>query len=112
MADDFCFLHALHTQTSAHPQGENFLNTGFTMEGFPSFGAWVTYALGSENEELPAFVAINDLEASHAPGKIILEMDSCLLLFKERILVPKVLQRIYSVQVLIQQRMINPRLVC
>ena len=60
MSDDFCFLHALNTQTSAHPQGENFLNTGFTMEGFPSFGSWVTYALGSENENLPAFVAIND----------------------------------------------------
>ena len=69
MADDFCFLHALHTQTSAHPQGENFLNTGFTMEGFPSFGAWVTYALGSENEELPAFVAINDPRGLARSGK-------------------------------------------
>ncbi len=45
--DDFCFFHALTTDTSAHPQGENFMNTGFTMEGFPSFGAWVTYALGN-----------------------------------------------------------------
>jgi len=58
--DDFCFFHALHTETSAHPQGENFFNTGFTMEGFPSMGAWVTYALGTEAHELPAFVAIND----------------------------------------------------
>ena len=39
LADDFCFIHSLTTQTSAHPQGENFFNTGFTMEGFPSFGA-------------------------------------------------------------------------
>ena len=38
LADDFCFIHSLTTQTSAHPQGENFMNTGFTMEGFPSFG--------------------------------------------------------------------------
>ena len=58
--DEFCFVHSLHTETSAHPQGENFMNTGFTMEGFPSFGAWTTYALGTENENLPAFVAIND----------------------------------------------------
>ena len=58
--DDFCFFHALTTDTSAHPQGENFMNTGFTMEGFPSFGSWVTYALGTEAQELPAFVAIND----------------------------------------------------
>jgi hypothetical protein len=69
MADDFCFFHALHTDTSAHPQGENFLHTGMTMEGFPSFGAWVTYALGSENSELPAFVAINDPRGLARSGK-------------------------------------------
>ncbi|MBT3667169.1 MAG: DUF1501 domain-containing protein [Opitutae bacterium] len=69
LADDFCFVHSLHTQTSAHPQGENFLNTGFTMEGFPSFGSWATYALGSENEELPAFVAINDPRGPARSGK-------------------------------------------
>ena len=67
--DDFCFLHALTTSTSAHPQGENFMNTGFTMEGFPSFGAWVTYALGTENQELPAFVAINDPRGLARSGK-------------------------------------------
>ncbi|NCF86367.1 MAG: DUF1501 domain-containing protein [Verrucomicrobiaceae bacterium] len=69
LADDFCFIHSLHTQTSAHPQGENFFNTGFTMEGFPSFGAWVTYALGSECHDLPAFVAINDPRGLARSGK-------------------------------------------
>lgn len=69
LADDFCFIHSLHTQTSAHPQGENFFNTGFTMEGFPSFGAWVTYALGSDCEDLPAFVAINDPRGLARSGK-------------------------------------------
>ena len=67
--DDFCFFHSLTTQTSAHPQGENFFNTGFTMEGFPSFGAWVTYALGCETEDLPAFVAINDPRGLARSGK-------------------------------------------
>ncbi|MEL7497060.1 MAG: DUF1501 domain-containing protein [Planctomycetota bacterium] len=67
--DDFCFFHSLTTDTSAHPQGENFMNTGFTMEGFPSFGSWVTYALGTENEELPAFVAINDPRGLARSGK-------------------------------------------
>ena len=69
LADEFCFIHSLHTQTSAHPQGENFFNTGFTMEGFPSFGAWVTYALGSEASDLPAFVAINDPRGLARSGK-------------------------------------------
>ena len=67
--DDFCFIHSLTTDTSAHPQGENFMNTGFTMEGFPSFGAWLTYALGTENQELPAFVAINDPRGLARSGK-------------------------------------------
>ncbi len=67
--DDFCFFHALSTDTSAHPQGENFMNTGFTMEGFPSLGSWVTYALGTENQELPAFVAINDPRGLARSGK-------------------------------------------
>ncbi|NNE91406.1 MAG: DUF1501 domain-containing protein [Verrucomicrobiales bacterium] len=69
LADEFCFIHSLHTQTSAHPQGENFMHTGFTMEGFPSFGAWATYALGSECSELPAFVAINDPRGLARSGK-------------------------------------------
>lgn len=67
--DDFCFFHALSTETSAHPQGENFINTGFTMEGFPSLGSWLTYALGTENNELPAFVAINDPRGLARSGK-------------------------------------------
>ena len=69
LVDDFAFFHALTTDTSAHPQGENFINTGFTMEGFPSFGAWVTYALGTENQQLPAFVAINDPRGLARSGK-------------------------------------------
>lgn len=69
LVDDFCFMHSLTTQTSAHPQGENFMNTGFTMEGFPSFGSWVTYALGCETDELPAFVAINDPRGLARSGK-------------------------------------------
>ncbi len=69
LVDDFCFLHAMTTDTSAHPQGENFMNTGFTMEGFPSFGSWITYALGTENQELPSFVAINDPRGMARSGK-------------------------------------------
>lgn len=67
--DDFAFIHSMSTDTSAHPQGENFMNTGFTMEGFPSFGAWVTYALGTESADLPAFVAINDPRGLARSGK-------------------------------------------
>jgi hypothetical protein len=60
MADDICFLHSMTGKTNTHGPGENFMSTGFTLDGFPSIGAWATYALGSENNELPAFVAIPD----------------------------------------------------
>ncbi|MEO8498430.1 MAG: DUF1501 domain-containing protein, partial [Planctomycetota bacterium] len=60
LADDMCFIHSLTSKTNTHGPGENFMSTGFTLEGFPSIGAWVTYALGSENQELPAYVAIPD----------------------------------------------------
>lgn len=59
-ADDICFIHSLTSKTNTHGPGEMFLNTGFTLEGFPSVGSWVSYALGTENGDLPAYVAIPD----------------------------------------------------
>lgn len=60
LADEMCFLHSLTGKTNTHGPGENFMSTGFTLDGFPSMGAWVTWALGTENQELPAYVAIPD----------------------------------------------------
>jgi len=58
--DDLCFVHSMQGKTNTHGPGENFMSTGFTLDGFPSMGAWVTYALGSANQDLPAYVAIPD----------------------------------------------------
>lgn len=58
--DDFAFIHTLTSKSNTHGPAENFLSTGFVQDGFPSVGAWVTYGLGSENQNLPAFVAIPD----------------------------------------------------
>lgn len=60
LVDDFCFIHSLTSQTNTHGPGENVLSTGFNTGGFPSMGAWSSYALGTENENLPAFVAMPD----------------------------------------------------
>lgn len=60
LADEMCFIHSLTGKTNTHGPGENFMATGFTLDGFPSMGAWTTYALGSENDTLPAYVAIPD----------------------------------------------------
>ncbi|HIG86054.1 MAG TPA: DUF1501 domain-containing protein [Planctomycetes bacterium] len=60
LSDDLCYIHSLHTKTATHGPGENCMSTGYIRDGFPSMGAWATYALGSENSNLPAFVAIPD----------------------------------------------------
>ena len=60
LADEMCFIHSLTGKTNTHGPGENFMSTGYTLDGFPSMGAWVTWALGSANDELPAYVAIPD----------------------------------------------------
>ncbi|MBX7168181.1 MAG: DUF1501 domain-containing protein [Pirellulales bacterium] len=60
LVDEMCFIHSLTSKASSHGPGEMQMSTGFTLEGFPSMGAWVSYALGTEAEDLPAFVAIPD----------------------------------------------------
>src|SRR3989441_1067987 len=60
MADDLCFIHSMTAKSNTHGPAENQMSTGFTLDGFPSTGSWVSYALGTENQDLPAFVAIPD----------------------------------------------------
>ena len=58
LADEMCFIHSLTGKTNTHGPGENFMSTGYTLDGFPSMGAWVSYGLGSGNANLPSFVAL------------------------------------------------------
>jgi hypothetical protein len=60
LADEMCFIHSLTAKSNTHGPAENQMSTGFTLDGFPSIGSWVTYALGSDCADLPAFVAIPD----------------------------------------------------
>lgn len=60
LTDDIAFIHSLTSKSNTHGPAENFLSTGFNLDGFPSLGSWATYALGSENQNLPAYVAIPD----------------------------------------------------
>jgi hypothetical protein len=59
-ADELCFIHSMTAKANTHGPAESQMNTGFTLEGFPSMGAWVCYALGTPSKDLPAFVAIPD----------------------------------------------------
>ncbi|HAM70114.1 MAG TPA: DUF1501 domain-containing protein [Verrucomicrobiales bacterium] len=60
LTDDIAFIHSLTSKSNTHGPAENFLSTGFVLDGFPSIGSWVSYALGSESQDLPAFVSILD----------------------------------------------------
>jgi hypothetical protein len=57
-ADDLCFLHGMHTEGIAHGPATLFLHTGSINLVRPSVGSWVTYGLGTENENLPGFVTL------------------------------------------------------
>lgn len=60
LADDLCFVHSMTAKSNTHGPAENQMSTGYILDGFPSMGAWVSYALGSETQDLPSFVAIPD----------------------------------------------------
>ena len=59
IADELCFIKSLHTEHVNHDPASKFLHTGFQLAGRPSAGAWVSYALGSDNRDLPNFVVMN-----------------------------------------------------
>ena len=58
--DDLAFIYSMHSKSALHGPACFMMNTGFTLPGFPSMGSWVTYGLGSESEDLPAFVVLPD----------------------------------------------------
>ena len=59
-ADDLCVIRSMHGDSVNHPQSVYQMNTGSVLMGRPSVGAWVAYGLGTENENLPAFVVLPD----------------------------------------------------
>jgi hypothetical protein len=60
VADDLCVIRSLHGDSVNHPQSVYQMNTGSILMGHPSFGSWLAYGLGSENENMPAFVVLPD----------------------------------------------------
>jgi hypothetical protein len=57
-ADDLCFIKSMRTEQINHDPAATFIMTGFQLAGRPSMGAWLSYGLGSENQDLPAFVVM------------------------------------------------------
>jgi hypothetical protein len=68
--DDVCFIHSMVAKSSNHTPATFQMNTGFTINGFPCLGAWLSYGLGSESQDLPAFVVLPDPRGLPAGGAI------------------------------------------
>jgi hypothetical protein len=64
VADDLCLLRAMCTDNNAHAPATLQFHTGALAEARPSMGAWISYGLGNENENLPSFITI------HPPGDV------------------------------------------
>jgi hypothetical protein len=60
VADELCLVRSMFTEHNNHPEAHAMMQSGKTFAGRPSFGAWVSYALGSENQNLPAYVVLRD----------------------------------------------------
>lgn len=69
-ADDICFVKSMFAKSNNHTPAAFQMNSGFTLNGFPCMGAWLSYGLGSENENLPAFVVLPDPRGLPAGGSI------------------------------------------
>jgi hypothetical protein len=60
VADEWCMVRSAYSDNNNHPQAMRCLITGKIFPGRPTLGAWVSYALGTENRDLPAFVVLRD----------------------------------------------------
>lgn len=58
MVDDVCFVKSMHTSEFNHAPAQLFMHTGSPRMGRPAIGSWVTYGLGSENQNLPGFIVL------------------------------------------------------
>jgi hypothetical protein len=69
-ADTMCVIRSMHAESNNHGPAIFQMNTGFMQAGRPSMGSWVTYGLGSESENLPAFVVLLDHQGAPVNGAL------------------------------------------
>jgi hypothetical protein len=60
LADELCLVRSMHTEHNNHPEANAMLHSGKTFAGRPTIGSWISYALGTENQNLPAYVVLRD----------------------------------------------------
>ncbi|MDF2440450.1 MAG: hypothetical protein JWN98_1434 [Abditibacteriota bacterium] len=70
IADELCFVKSMHTESINHAPGISFFLSGAELPGRPTLGSWLSYGLGSETDNLPAFVAMTSITKGTTCGQI------------------------------------------
>lgn len=70
LADDICVVRSMNTEAVNHAPGVTFFMTGSQVPGRPSMGAWMSYGLGCETQDLPAFVAMTSSDKGKTCGQL------------------------------------------
>ena len=71
VADEICLVRSMHNYHNNHTESLVAMNTGKIFSGRPSLGSWVTYALGSENHNLPAYIVLRDPAGYNTSGTLL-----------------------------------------
>jgi Protein of unknown function (DUF1501) len=71
VADDLCLVRSMYTEHNNHPEGLIMMQTCKIFAGRPGMGSWVSYALGTENQNLPAYIVLRDPRGYNGNGKML-----------------------------------------
>lgn len=70
VADEFCLIRSMHTGHNNHTEALVMFMTGKIFQGRPAVGSWISYALGTENQNLPAYIVLRDPEGYNTSGTL------------------------------------------
>lgn len=71
MADDLCLVRSMYSEHNNHTEALVMMNTGKIFPGRPALGSWISYGLGSENQNLPAYVVLRDPDGYNTSGTLL-----------------------------------------
>src|SRR5262245_5281194 len=71
VADEFCLVRSMVSEHNNHTEGLVLLNTGKIFPGRPALGSWISYALGSDNQDLPAYIVLRDPDGYNTSGTLL-----------------------------------------
>jgi hypothetical protein len=71
IADEFCLVRSMHSEHNNHTEALVMLNTGKIFPGRPALGSWISYGLGTENQNLPAYIVLRDPDGYNTSGSLL-----------------------------------------